>query len=206
MKRKSWWNQLQSGDYPKTQLKYGDSNWVTYRLPKQEPSKITGSSNVQSNKKCPNCDEWYERDKKQCPKCNWPSIKNINKKSIKTDISEPENTIINLRRKLDKNYNEIKLYEILSNGLIYLRKVYLKNKSLFSPEHIIFLQKVNEIMESLGKFIELKEKAIKNQDIEKSRKIINEMAFVRMRLMETRIAKLIEKEMHNLFTKIKENK
>lgn len=206
MKRKGWWNQLQSGDYSKTQLKYGDSNWVNYRPPNQEPSKISGSSNVQSNKKCPNCDEWYERDKQQCPKCNWPSIKNIKKQSTKTDIPEPETTITNLRRKLEKNYSEIKLYEILSNGLIHLRNIYLINKSLFSPEHIIFLQNVNEIMKSLEIFIELKQKAIKNQNIENYRKIINEMAFVRMRLMETRIARLIEKEMHRLFTKIEENK
>jgi ribosomal protein L37E len=88
MARKGWWKQLQSGDYPKTQLNYGDADAANFRpsikkdnLPedKEPPIKL--------QEECPECGRLYWTDKKKCPRCGWPHEKVVKETPVSSKIT-----------------------------------------------------------------------------------------------------------------------
>jgi len=112
MKRKGWWQQLQSGEFPKTKLKYGDSNWVNFRPPIPKPSPNTSSPiNTQL--------------------CGLTNANNQIKPSLPVDRNEPQITIDKIQNILKEVYDAKDLHELLSSHLNNLRKIYKTNKSLF---------------------------------------------------------------------------
>ena len=92
-KKRGWWSQIQSGDYPEGQTKYGDKNWITFNIKKNapiEPTKEEGDSEkslCQLHDNCPNCGKLYFKDKGKCYSCGWSrSSKNEPVNQVKNKI------------------------------------------------------------------------------------------------------------------------
>jgi len=96
-KKRGWWSQIQSGDYPEGQTKYGDKNWITFNIKKNapiEPTKEEGDSEkslCQLHDNCPNCGKLYFKDKGKCYSCGWSrSSKNEPVNQVKNKIQPKE--------------------------------------------------------------------------------------------------------------------
>lgn len=73
--RKGWWRQIQSGEYPDTQKKYGDSKWIDHSLKKSKPVKgKIENKPISLQNDCPNCGKLYWVDKGKCFNCGWPNV------------------------------------------------------------------------------------------------------------------------------------
>jgi ssDNA-binding Zn-finger/Zn-ribbon topoisomerase 1 len=76
-KKRGWWSQIQSGDYPEGQKKYGDNNWITFNIKKNAPieprkeEEDSEKSLCQLHNNCPNCGKLYFKDKGKCYSCGW---------------------------------------------------------------------------------------------------------------------------------------
>jgi hypothetical protein len=162
MSRKGWgwWQQLQSGEYRKTKLKYGDIGWVTDEPSILEPSHKTSSSrNTQSTipKHLPKhrfIAEYREE---------FRALANANnqlKASLPNAIKEPQITIAKIQKMLNEVYEANKLHELLSSALNNLKEVYKKYKSDFSKRDIAFLKKTSNINNSLTLLIKTKDELV----------------------------------------------
>lgn len=101
-KKRGWWSQIQSNDYPETQKKYGDKDWVTFNIKKNvptEPKKEEENSKkslCQLQKDCPACGKLYWIDKGKCYSCGWSHGYNNEppeqiKNEIKNEIKNKKN-------------------------------------------------------------------------------------------------------------------
>lgn len=88
-KKKGWWEQLQNGDYPKTQLDYGDVQAVGH---KPESAKTFINSELRKTQgDCPKCGALYWVDKSYCPNCGWGNnhLKTYSQPSELSPIDKP---------------------------------------------------------------------------------------------------------------------
>lgn len=202
MRRKGWWEQMQSGEYPETKLKYGDSSWATFKALHPKPSINTNSQSlVQSQGNCPSCGELYWLDKGKCSNCGWAEGKYQGKPFSKDKVDEPQATISKIRNILDEVYAEEQLYESLSHCLKYLREIYRRNKLLFSDEDIVFLQKTNEINKSVASFIELRDEFVQIKSLEHYHELLAVLVLLRDCFDGLAIKIRVEKEIRGLFEK-----
>jgi ribonuclease HI len=145
-KRKGWWNQLQSGDYPETQLDYGDVTAVSYRpgetipepstktkvsprsadLAKKTENKKSSTAAINSeiiktHGECPTCGLFYRIDNPHCTNCGW-SDNPLKKIPIPpySPISKPSNKQEDVKNLERNSYTKVKsTKKILKKVTIY---------------------------------------------------------------------------------------
>lgn len=76
-KKRGWWSQIQSNDYPESQKKYGDKDWIAFNIEKDkhiEPRHEEVKGNKPPlilKKRCSNCGNLLLDDKEKCNNCGW---------------------------------------------------------------------------------------------------------------------------------------
>ncbi len=108
-KRRGWWSQIQSNDYPETQTKYGSNDWITFNIeksnhiePKNEEVK-SKESLLRLQNECPICNELYWIDKKRCYNCGWSPVYN-NESAVHVQNESKLEEIIQKKDILKVNY------------------------------------------------------------------------------------------------------
>jgi ribosomal protein L37E len=94
-KKKGWWDQIQSGDYPETQKKYGNKDWISFNIKNKDPVKPINKEinskerKFQHPKGCPICGNYYWPAKGECSNCGWGKINtNESKKEVKYEAQK----------------------------------------------------------------------------------------------------------------------
>lgn len=182
MKRKGWWQQLQSGEYPKTKLKYADSNWAIFRSPIPKPSSNTSFPlNIQ--------------------------LRGLPKEKIQSKISQPDNieepqfTIAKIQKILKEVYDAKELHELLSFYLNKLREIYKTNNSVFSYKDIVFLKDIKNINNQLILFLKIREELVRLPIIENPGNIYFELLSLLDFLKKTAVRRRVEREIQKFLKK-----
>lgn len=183
MTRKGWWQQLQSGEYTKTKLSYGNSDWVNFRTPTPRTPVKT------STKASPKTSPFFYT---QSPGLAYKN--NQLKPLLPGATKEPQITISKIKKILKDVYDAKELHELLSSYLNNLREIYKTNKTDFSTIDILFLKDANSINNSLILFINLKEELIRLPNIENPRNYFNDLLLLSKRLKETAVHRRVERE------------
>jgi hypothetical protein len=153
MSRKGWWQQLQSGQYPKTKLTYGSSNWAIFPiLTPQSYPKLPPKTSSQTAPTYPKTSPTTSSQTSLPHKTQFldPAKKDNQLKPLPpAALKEPTITISKIQKMLNESYAANELQELLSSALNKLREIYKTNKSGFSDKDIGFLKHARDINNSL---------------------------------------------------------
>jgi len=82
--KKGWWEQLQSGEYPKTRTNYGDRRAINWRPDEKSPVKEASLLNIGKKLRCKSCGyeriitlDWLESTGAKCSLGNFEAIRSI---------------------------------------------------------------------------------------------------------------------------------